>query len=74
MEDLGAPVGICQMGGHQIIRYAHFMHHKEYRSLICGCVCAGKMEGDLEEARRREAEFKKKQAEKPILARKKKNE
>ncbi len=62
VEDLGAPVGICEMCGHQIIRYAHHMEHPEYRSLICGCVCAGRMEGDVAEAKRREAEFKNRQA------------
>lgn len=62
VEDLGAPVGICEMCGYQIIRYAHHMEHPRYRSLICGCVCAGKMEGNIEEAKRREAEFKNMQA------------
>ncbi len=60
--DLGAPIGICQMCGYQIIRYAHHMEHPQYHSLTCGCVCAGRMEGDVEEARRREADFKKMQA------------
>ena len=58
VEDLGAPVGICEMCGYQIIRYAHYMEHPEYRSLVCGCICAGKMEGDIEGARRRESELK----------------
>ena len=62
VEDLGAPVGICEMCGYQIIRYAHHMEHAKYRPLICGCICAGKMEGDIAEAKRREAEVKKKQA------------
>ena len=50
------------MCGYQIIRYAHNMEHPKYGSLTCGCVCAGKMEGNIEEARRREAEFKNIQA------------
>lgn len=58
IEDLGAPVGICEMCGYQIIRYAHHMEHPQYRSLTAGCVCAGKMEGDIEAAKRREAEYK----------------
>ena len=62
VEDLGAPVGICEMCGYQIIRYAHHMEHPRYHSLICGCVCAGRMEGNVEEAKRREAEFKNMQA------------
>ena len=60
--DLGEPVGICQMCGYQIIRYAHQMEHPDYGSLSVGCVCAGRMEGDVEAAKRREAEFKNKQA------------
>ncbi len=58
IEDLGAPVGICEMCGYQIIRYAHHMEHPQYHSLTAGCVCAGKMEGDIEAAKRREAEYK----------------
>ncbi len=58
VEDLGAPVGICEMCGYQIIRYAHHMEHPRYRSLSVGCVCAGRMEGDVAEAKRREADFK----------------
>ncbi len=60
IEDLGAPVGICEMCGYQIIRYAHHMEHPRYRSLTAGCVCAGRMEGDIEAARRRETEYKNK--------------
>lgn len=62
VEDLGGPVGICQMCGYQIIRYAHQMEHPKYRSLSVGCVCAGRMEGDVAEAKRREADFKNKQS------------
>lgn len=59
VQDLRAPVGICEMCGYQTIRYAHHMEHPKYRSLSVGCVCAGRMEGDVERARRREKEFKK---------------
>lgn len=62
IDDLGAPVGICELCGYQIIRYAHHMEHPKYQSLVCGCVCAGKMEGSVEEAKRRESEFKNMQA------------
>lgn len=61
VSDLGKPLGICEMCGYQIIRYAHHMEHPRYRSLIAGCVCAGKMEGDIAGARQREAEFKNRQ-------------
>lgn len=60
--DLGEPVGICQMCGYQIIRYAHQMEHPDYGHLSVGCVCAGRMEGDVEAAKRREKEFRNKQA------------
>lgn len=62
VEDLGEPAGICEMCGYQIIRYVHQMEHPNYRSLAVGCVCAGKMEGDVAQAKRREAEFKNKQS------------
>lgn len=62
VEDLGAPVGICEMCGYQIIRYAHHMEHPKYGNLRAGCVCAGRMEGDMAGARRREAELKNRQA------------
>ena len=61
VTDLGAPVGVCEMCGHQIIRYVHHMQHPQYRSLGVGCICAGKMEGDIEQAKQREQEYKNKQ-------------
>ena len=61
VEDLGSPSGICEMCGYQIIRYAHQMEHPGYRSLSVGCVCAGRMEGDVAQAKRREADFKNRQ-------------
>ncbi|MBR4897063.1 MAG: UvrD-helicase domain-containing protein [Clostridia bacterium] len=57
--DLGSPSGICRMCGHQIIRYVHVMRHPAwYRTVGAGCVCAGRMEGDPEAAKAREAAFK----------------
>ena len=58
ITDLGAPVGVCEMCGHQIIRYVHHMSHPSFGSLGVGCVCAGKMEGDTDAAVRRETDFK----------------
>ena len=58
ITDLGVPSGICQMCGHQIIRYVHHMIHPNYRSLGVGCICAGKMEGDVERAKKRERDYK----------------
>jgi len=61
--DLGEPVGICRMCGHQIIRYVHVMRHPAYpRRIGAGCVCAGRMEGDAERARQRENAFKNRQS------------
>lgn len=62
VTDLGAPTGVCEMCGHQIIRYVHHMIHPQYRTLYVGCICAGKMEGDVERAKRRESDFKNKEA------------
>lgn len=59
ITDLGGPYGVCEMCGKQIIRYVHHMEHPSYRSLGVGCVCAGKMEGDMDKASNRENEFKK---------------
>lgn len=64
ITDLGGPTGVCEMCGHQIIRYVHHMYHPDYRSLGVGCVCAGKMEGNIEQARKREQDFKSKQSRK----------
>ena len=64
VTDLGAPVGVCEMCGHQIIRYVHHMQHPNYRSLNVGCICAGKMEGNIEQAKKREQDFKSKQVRK----------
>ena len=52
---------ICQMCEYQNIRYVHHMYHPETgKQLNCGCVCAGKLEGDINKARKREAAFKNK--------------
>ena len=40
------------------VRYAHHMVHPHYRPLTAGCVCAGRMEGDVEAARKRERDLK----------------
>lgn len=57
--DLGEPVGTCQMCGHQIIRYVHKMKHDNYPRIIgAGCVCAGRMQGNVEAAQKRESEYK----------------
>lgn len=64
VTDLGAPVGVCEMCGNQIIRYVHHMYHPDFRSLGVGCICAGKMEGNIERAKKREQDFKSKELRK----------
>lgn len=61
--DLGEPAGVCRMCGRQIIRYVHLMRHPAWwRTIGAGCVCAGRMEGDPEAAKAREAAFKNRMA------------
>lgn len=60
VTDLGAPVGICQMCGYQIIRYVHHMYHKDWGNVDAGCICAGKMEGNIDAAKQREHDMKNK--------------
>ncbi len=61
--DLGSPAGICRMCGYQVIRYVHIMEHHEFpRKIGAGCVCAGKMEGNVEAAKERETAFKNRQS------------
>ncbi len=63
VTDLGEPSGICGMCGRQIIRYVHTMIHPAFpHSVGAGCVCAGRMEGAPDRARKRERDFKNKQA------------
>ena len=69
VSDLGAPVGICEMCGHQIIRYAHHMIHPQYRPIVAGCYCAGKMEGNMDAARERERNLKNQLARKESFIR-----
>lgn len=52
ITDLGGPYVVCQMCVYQIIRYVHHMYHPEYGRIDAGCICAGKMEGNIEEARK----------------------
>lgn len=61
IEDLGPDERdwtVCQMCEFKIIRYVHTMEHPEYGELECGCICAGRMEGDERAAAVREERFK----------------
>lgn len=55
IEDRLTPTDICGMCESQPIRYVHHMAHPHYPAeLAVGCVCAGHMENDLEQARARD--------------------
>lgn len=59
VDDLGDVDETCQWCMRQPIRYVHWMTHPEYPDpLGCGCICAGRMEGSLINARDREKKFK----------------
>jgi hypothetical protein len=56
IEDLGRSSAVCEMCEAQDIRYVHSMEHASYATALrCGCVCAGRMEGSTETAKKREA-------------------
>lgn len=46
---------VCEMCESKLIRYIHVMEHRGHPPLEVGCVCAGKMEGDMDAAVNREA-------------------
>ena len=54
VTDMGAPSVICQFCNKQTLRYVHHMEHVNGKRLDVGCVCAGKMQGDIEKAKERE--------------------
>lgn len=54
VTDMGAPSVICQFCNKQTLRYVHHMEHVNGERLDVGCVCAGKMQGDIEKAKERE--------------------
>jgi len=56
--DLGYPSGQCGMCGKEEIRYVHIMQHEEGLTIGAGCICAGKMEGNVELAKERENTLK----------------
>ena len=62
ITDMGSPSAKCQLCERQIVRYVHHMESKNGERLDVGCVCAGKLEGNLEKAKDRERDFKSKQS------------
>ena len=59
IQDFGKRVATCQMCEKETIRYAHYMRHPDYpHTLRVGCVCAGKMEGNMQNAKERDAFMK----------------
>ena len=71
MTDLGkGNYTTCEMCRSSTIRYVHHMQHPQYpRVLGVGCVCAGRMEGNIELAKFREADFKRRAQRKSRLCR-----
>lgn len=61
VDDTGELAETCEMCESVLIRHVHWMKHEDYpTSLGVGCVCAGKMEGNPENARNRENIYKSK--------------
>ena len=54
VTDMGAPNTICQLCNKQTLRYVHHMENINGEKLDVGCVCAGKLQGDVEKAKERE--------------------
>ncbi len=55
IEDLGEPLQICEMCESQEIRYVHHMKNAAYSGVLSvGCICAGHLEGDIENAKKRD--------------------
>lgn len=62
IEDLEEASAICEMCETQSIRYVHTMEHRDYGTLLCGCICAGHMEENLDRARQREKSYRSRMA------------
>ena len=59
IEDLESPDQICEMCEVKEIRYVHSMEHPDYPDVLeVGCICAGKMQGNVERANKKEQAFK----------------
>jgi hypothetical protein len=50
VSDLGEQSATCDMCGYQPIRYLHYLSHEGQDAIEVGCVCAGKLTGDPDEA------------------------
>lgn len=49
---------VCEVCGQKLIRYVHVLAHDDYGGTIeAGCVCAGRLEMDVDRAKAREKEF-----------------
>lgn len=71
ISDLGKPSAVCGLCLRMTVRYLHHMSHLDGRRLNVGCVCAGKLEGNNERAKEREADFKNKLARQANFAKRK---
>ncbi|MER9518447.1 hypothetical protein NKI44_13990 [Mesorhizobium sp. M0614] len=67
-EDLESERMICEMCETEEIRFVHHMEHPNYKGdLRAGCICAGKMEENLEASGRRDREMRNRAARKRIF-------
>jgi len=60
VSDYGYPSLTCQFCQKQTVRYVHHMENINGEKMDVGCVCAGKLEGDIDKSRERENDFKSK--------------
>jgi hypothetical protein len=57
-SDPDAPLHTCEACGREDVRYVHQLEHNLWDNIEVGCVCPGKLTGDIEEAKRLEKEAK----------------
>ena len=69
VTDMGVPSVICQFCSKQTLRYVHHMEHINGDKMDVGCVCAGKMQGDIEKAKERERMLRERPVTKQSIAR-----
>lgn len=63
--DLGEPSDICEMCKVQEIRYVHFIDHMTtHDRLHVGCICGGKLTGEIDRHKSLEGRLRKKAAQK----------
>lgn len=57
--DPDAPLHTCEACGREDVRYVHQLEHKLWHEVIeVGCICAGKLTGDIEQAKQLEKQVR----------------